>query len=145
MPSFMFNEAKKEFLNGTLDWDSQNFKAMLVTSGYTPDKDDIFVSELGANELSGSGYVAGFNGAGRVVITGKVVSKDDTTDRAYLDCDDVSWVGINAGTIRALVIIQEVTSDADSKLIAYLQLSADQATNGADIRIKIPTSGWLYI
>lgn len=145
MASFFYNKAKKLFLDGTLDWDSQTFKAMLVTSSYSANPDHDFVSSASAAELTGTGYTAGFNGAGRVVLTSKAVNESDSDDRAYVDCDDVAWTGINAGTIAAMIIIREVSTDANSYLVAYLQLSAAQPTNGGDVTIVIPTTGWGYI
>lgn len=145
MTAFIYNEAKKQVLEGTIIWTSQTFKAMLVGSSYTPNADDLFVSSIGAAELSGSGYVAGFGGAGRKTIAGKVVTKDDTEDRAYLNCSDFAWVGINAGTVVAAIIIQEVTTDADSKLVAYLPLGAALVTDGSDILLQVPTKGWVFI
>jgi hypothetical protein len=145
MASFIYNEAKKQILEGTILWTSQTFKAMLVTSAYTANPDHTAVSSASSAELSGSGYVDGFAGAGRVTLTGNAIVKDNATDRAYIDCDNPAWVGIDAGVLAALVIIQEVTNDADSKLIAYLQLSTPITTAGFDITIKIPTSGWAFI
>ena len=145
MASFIYNKAKKLFLDGTLNWPGQTYKAMLVTTGYAASADHDFVSSAVGGELSGTGYVGGFAGAGRKTLTSKVVTESDADDRAYIDCDDIQWVGINAGTIHAVVVIQEVTSNADSRLIAFLELTADQPTNGGDVTIVIPTNGWGYI
>lgn len=145
MASFIYNKAKKLFLDGTLNWPSSTFKAMLVTTSYASNPDHDFVSSASAAELSGTGYAGGFAGSGRKTIAGKAVNESDSDDRAYIDCDDIAWTGINAGTIHAVLLIHEVTSNADSQLIAYLELTADQPTNGGDVTIVIPANGWGYI
>ncbi len=145
MASFFYNKAKKLFLDGTLDWDSQTFKAMLVTSSYSADPDHDFISSAAAGELSGTGYTGGFAGSGRKTLTTKAVTESDADDRAYVDCDDVAWTGINAGTIAAMIIVREISNDANSYLVAYLALTAAQPTNGGDVTIVIPLNGWGYI
>jgi hypothetical protein len=145
MASFFYNKAKKLFLDGTLDWDSQTFKAMLVTSAYTANPDHDFISSASAAELSGTGYAGGFAGSGRKTLTTKTVTESDADDRAYIDCDDVTWTAINAGTIAGMIIVREVATDANSYLVAYLELTAAQPTNGGDVTIVIPTNGWGYI
>lgn len=145
MPSFIYNRAKRLLLDGTLNWGGSTFKAMLVTSAYVANPDHDFIAAAAAAELSGPGYTAGFGGVGRKVIAGKVVVESDADDRAYVDCDNVLWAGLNAGTFVAMVLVHEVTSDADSPLIAYLELTAPQATNGGDITVVIPATGWGFI
>lgn len=143
MASFLYNKAKAEILRGNIPWVSSTLKMMLVTASYSPNPDHDFVSSASGNELSGTGYIAGFGGSGRHTLTGKTVTEDDSNDRAVADADDVTWLAINAGTAAAGIIIKEVTSDADSILVAYMDI-ADVATNGGDLSLQFNIAGVFF-
>ena len=118
-------------------------KVMLVGSGYTPDKDHSFVDSITggtSKELSGTGYTAGFGGSGRKALASRAVVRDDTADKVYFDAADVTWAGINAGTIAYVALVKEVTNDADSPLLAILD-PADTVTNGGDITLQFAADG----
>jgi hypothetical protein len=141
-------------MNGSLNLDTDTLKVVLVDSGYTFDKDHDFISSgagtVGGEELSGTGYTAGFGGAGRKTIANTTVSFDDTNNRAELDGDNVVWTAINAGTAKAAIIVKEVTSDADSILIAYIDTVSSGptfpvATNGGDLTIAWDAEGILQL
>lgn len=132
------NTGRVNFLGDTI-------KIMLVTSGYTFNRDHDFVSSASGSELSGTGYTGGFNGSGRKTLGSKTITEDDTNDRAVYDAANPSaWTAINAGTVAAAIIIKENTSDADSDLIAYLDGSA-VATNGGDLTVSFHTDGLWYL
>jgi hypothetical protein len=114
---------------------SDTIKVMLVSPSYTPDKDHDFVDSItggSSKELTGTGYVAGFGGSGRKTLASKTVTKDNTNDIAFFDAADVTWTGINAGTVGFVAVIKEVTTDADSPLLAVIDISPDVVTNGSD-------------
>lgn len=145
MASVIYNSAKANFPNGTVNWVSDTLKVMLVTSAYTPDPDHEFVTSVNANELSGTGYTAGFGGAGRKSLASKVVTKNNTNDRAELDAADVLWSAINAGTIRYAVVIKEITNDGASLLVAALDFGVGIPTTGGDFTAVWPTSGLITL
>lgn len=120
---------------------SDTIKVILLGTGYTPNKDHQFVADLGANELSGTGYVAGFGGSGRKTLASKTVTKDDTNDVAFFDAADVTWAGINAGTAGFVAVVKEVNSDADSPVLAIVDVSPDVATNGGDYTVTWAADG----
>src|SRR6267143_919627 len=141
MASLVYNFAKSGFADGTLDCDSgtQVYKTMLVASAYTPDPDQHFVSSV-TNELSGTGYTGGFAGSGRKALASRTATTNTTNDRAELSAANVTWTAINAGTAAAAVIYKENTSDADSVLVAYIDI-VDVVTNGGDFTIQWATNG----
>jgi hypothetical protein len=136
MASLTYNEARKLILSGSIDLNADTIKVMLVGTGYTPNKDHVYVSDLGSNELNngggGSGYTAGFGSSSRKTLGSKAFSKDDTLDRAKFAAGNPSWTAINAGTIGGVAVVKEGTSDADSVVIAFHDVSPDSATNGGD-------------
>lgn len=142
MASSIYNRGKAYV--GAQGWITPVFKVMLITSAYAFNVDHDFVSDLGAVELTGTGYTAGFGGAGRKTLGTKAVNVNDTDNRAEFDAADLTWTAINAGTAAAAVVIHEATSDADSELIAYLDPS-DIVTNGGDYTITWPTTGLFYL
>jgi hypothetical protein len=148
MASSTTNKCRQLLALGLLDLDTVVLKAMLVTGSYTPDKDHDFVTSITggtSKELSGTGYTAGFGGAGRKTLTTPTVVKDDSADKVYLDADDLTWPAINAGTVAYIAIIQEVTSDADSPLLAIVDISPDVTTNGGDYDVTWPADGVLNL
>jgi hypothetical protein len=142
MASLLYDNAKAQLLQGNLSLTSSTIKAMLVSPSYSPSASDQFVSAANAAELSGTGYVAGFNQSGRQTLSGKSVSVDSTNHKAVFTANNLAWPGINAGTIAAVVLIQEKTSDNDSLLIAYLD-PADLVTNGGEVDLQWNASGIL--
>lgn len=60
MASIIYNSALYDALTGAIDFDTDTFKAMLVTSAYTPNKDTHTKRNQVTNEVGASGsYSAG--------------------------------------------------------------------------------------
>lgn len=140
MASNTHNRGLLEFLKGNIAWLSSTIKVMLVTTGYSPNPDDNFVSAVTpiSNELSGSGYVGGFSGSGRHALTNKAVTQDDTKDAAIATADPSTWTAINAGTAAWAIVYKEGTSDADSVIIATVDIP-NVTTNGTDLTVNYPS------
>lgn len=148
--SFLYNLAKKELLDGTIDLLVDTIKVMLVTSSYVANADDDVVDAGGANdavdhELSGTGYVAGWGAAGRKTLGTKAIAEDDPNDRAEFDAADLVWSAINAGTAAAAIIIKEGgANDTTSRLIAYIDTGGFPiTTNGGDLNVNWNAEGIL--
>lgn len=134
-----YNIAAKKFIDGTLNWASADLRLLLVDAGYTFDKDHDFVDDVVADELSGTGYV-------RKTLAGEATSLDNVNDRAEGDADDVSWTGINAGTAKAAIIYVQVTNDADSYLVCYIDTGGFPiTTNGGDLTVQFNAEGVIQI
>lgn len=149
MANFVYNRAAYNIARGNLNLSSATLKMMLVTSAYTPNRDHDFIDMGGASdpadaELSGTGYAAGFGGAGRKTVANKAFSEDDANDRGEMDCDDITWPGINAGIAAAAILIRENTTDADSDLIAYFDSGFPKTTNGGDLTLVVNAEGLLH-
>jgi len=152
MASLVYNRAKKEILDGTINLSTDVIKVMLVTSSYVADDAHDFVDEAGANdpidhELSGTGYAAGFAGSGRKTLGTKAFSEDDTNNRGeFDDTSDITWTAIDAGTAAAAIVYKHLTNDAASVLIAYIDTGGFPiVTNGGDLTIQWNAEGILQL
>lgn len=133
MASGWYTSGLRDLADRTIDMVNDTLKLILVTSAYTPDKDHDFASDL-TGELSGTGYVGGFNGSGRKTIGSKAWSTDTANDRVEFTFGAVTWSGINAGNPKYAILVKEITNDAATRLVAYLDLGT-VVTNGGDIVI----------
>lgn len=142
MASTWYNRGIYRIGNGSTLWTSSTIKALLVGSGFSFDKDNDFVSEI--TELpNGTNYTGAYNGSGRKTLTTPTVNLDDTNDRIWFDADDITWSAISAGTIYGLVIFHEITSDALSPLIGFLD-PTDLVTNGGDVIAQFNSTTGLF-
>lgn len=131
-------------LGGTINLLTDTIKVMLLDADAAPTADTNFVSDLSADELSGTGYTGGFNGSGRKSLASKTVTEDDVNDRAYFDAADLTWSSIDAGTAAWAILIKEVTTDADSIVIAAIDIT-DTLTNGGDLTVNWSADGLLRL
>lgn len=59
MASLIYNSAIDDMAKGAIDFDTDTFKVLLVTSSYSPNKDTHTKRSDVTNEVSGTGYTAG--------------------------------------------------------------------------------------
>jgi len=153
MASFVYNTAATEMWDGTVDLLNDTIKVMLVTSSYTPDRDDDIVDAGGANdavdhEIVATNYTGGWTGAGRKTLASKTITVDKTNDRAEFDAADLTWTSIGGAanaTIAAAIVIKEgVSDDTTSRLIAYLDIT-DTPTNGGNITLQFDAEGIIQL
>jgi cation transport regulator ChaB len=133
MASLIYNSAIDDMARGAIDFDTDSFKAMLVTSAYTPNKDTNDRRDDVTNEVSGTGYTAG--GVASVC----TVTKDTANDRVTLSFAAVSWASSTI-TARALVIYKSRggASSAD-ELVAYNDFGSDVASSGGTFSVAAST------
>lgn len=149
MANRMYTGALNGILDGSIDLANDTIRVMLVGSGYAFDPDDDFVSSgagtPGGEEISGTGYVAGFGNAGRQLVDNISLNRDDTNNRmeVLVSLDNV-WSAIDAGTIAAAIIWKPVTNDADSILIAFIDTANPNfpvTTVGQDFELDWSSEG----
>jgi len=148
---FVYNLAKKQLLDGSLDLDTDDIRVMLVDSGYTANKDHDYVDGGGADdpvdhELSGTGYTGGYGGSGRKALASRAVTEDDTNDAGKFDAADVTWSAINAGTAACAIVIKKGTADdTTAVLIAHYDTGFPVVTNGGDVTLQWNANGILAL
>ena len=133
MASLIYNSAIDDIVRGAIDADTDTFKALLVTSSYSPNKDTDLKRSAVTNEVSGTGYTAGG------VTTACTVTKDTANDRVTLQFAAVSWA-TSTITARALVIYKSRggASSAD-ELVAYNDFGSDVSSTAGTFSVAAST------
>lgn len=116
---------------GTVDVLADTIKVMILDTAYVPNPDHEFIGDVVANEVAGTGYTGGFGGSGRKTLAGKTLTKDTTLDEVRFDATDPVWAGADFGTAGFAALVKEVTNDADSPVLAVLDLGAVLTTGGS--------------
>lgn len=141
MATTWFNRGLYDLSQGNR-WDTAALKVMILGTGtpYSFNKDHDFVSDVVASEVSGSGYVGGFGGAGRKALDTPTVTLDDSGDLIKFDANDLTWASVNAGTWDKFVVFRELTNDASSPLWLCGD-PADLINNGGNVTLVFHASG----
>lgn len=139
MASFMTNRSMRRILDRTLDI-TTGCKVMLCGAGLTADQDTDFIGSgagsAGATEITATNYTRAFGGAGRKAAT-TTFAEQDANNRAVVIVGDLTWTALGGGvndTVGFACLVKEVSSDADSELIAVFDLT-DTPTNGSDFTL----------
>jgi len=124
MANALYDKGREGFLDGSIDWDTDTIKCVLVdTADYTVD--------LAAHDNLDD-IPAGARVATSDALTGKTVAA------GVADADDVTFSAVTGDPSEALVIYKDTGTASTSRLIAYV----DDATglpvtpNGGDITIQ---------
>jgi hypothetical protein len=103
MANALFDPGREGFLDGSIDWDTQDIRVMLVKSTYTFDAADRYISDLGAVENGRSAAL------GSKTVTNGVADAADTTLTATA-----------ASACNALIVFYHTGADGTARLIAYI-------------------------
>jgi hypothetical protein len=134
MASLIYNSAIDEMARGDIDFDTNTFKAMLVTSSYTPNKDTHEFRDDVTNEAPATGnYVAG--GETSTV----TVTKDTANDKVTIQFGAVSWASSTI-TARGCVYYKSRggASSAD-EIVAYNDFGSDVSSSGGTFAVAAST------
>lgn len=105
MASALYDPGREGFLDGSIDWDTDDIRVMLVKSTYTFSAAHKFVSDL----------TPGTNDNGR-----SVALSTKTVTNGVADAADSSLVATAAAACNALAVFKHTGSDATARLIAYI-------------------------
>lgn len=125
MASLIYNSALDDMARGNIDFDTDAFKCMLVTSAYVPDKDAHLKRSSVTNEVVGAGYSAG--GAAATV----TVTKDTVNDRIDISLGGISLPSATITARGAVYYKSRGGAATADELVAYIDFGADiTSTNG---------------
>lgn len=141
MASQFYNSGKVKLASANIAYLTDTIKVALLTSSYTPDKDaQHFLSDVNANESSGTGYTAG-----GTALTSKTVTEDDANDRAVFDAADASWTTSTIGNARWALIYKDTGSAATSPLICVIDLLTTRSSAADTFKIEWDAAGIFYL
>ncbi|MDT8383010.1 MAG: hypothetical protein RRB22_01190 [Gammaproteobacteria bacterium] len=124
MPNALYDKGREGFLDGSIDWDTDNIKTILVDAAD-------YVVDLATHQFL-SDIIAGARVATSANMTGKTVTA------GVADADDVTFSAVVGDPSEALVIVQDTGVEATSRLIAYIDTASGLPVtpNGGDIQTQ---------
>jgi hypothetical protein len=133
MASLVYNSCIRNAVTGQIDFDTDTFYMMLVTSTYTPDQDTHLDRADVTNEVTGTNYTS----AGQAV-TVTVGAVDTANDRVDISFADVTWASSTI-TAAAAVVYKSTGTAADDLLVAYLDFGGDVSSTSGDFTVSTTT------
>lgn len=103
MANALFDPGREGFLDGSIDWDTDDIRVMLVLSTYAYSAAHKFISDLGAVDNGRSAALAG-----------------KTVTNGIADATDTSLTATAASASKALVVFKHTGADGTARLIAYI-------------------------
>lgn len=138
MANVIYNSAKRDLMNGSINLSADTIKVMLVTSAYAPNIDTHTKRSDITNEVTGTGYTAG--GA---TLANKAVTADNTNDRGVFDADDVVWANATITARGAVYYKSRGGAPTADELILFQDFVTDVSSTNADFTIQMNASGIL--
>jgi hypothetical protein len=133
MASVIYNSCVDDMARGNIDFDTDAFKVMLVTSAYVPDKDAHLKRSDVTNEVTGTGYTAG--GLAATV----TVAKDLVNDRVDVSLGGVNWP-TSTITARGGVYYKSRGGAATAdELVAYVDFGSNIISSGGAFNLSAST------
>ena len=132
MASFIYTSCEDDAARGAIDFDTDTFKTMLVTSSYTPSQSTHTRRSDITNEATGTGYTAGGT------VTTCTVAKDTTNKRVTLTCAGPNWENSTISAAGAVIYQSTGTASADP-LVAYIDFGGTITRTSATFSVSSST------
>lgn len=130
-------------MNGTIDLDADDIRAILVMTNTTAgaDPDIATVATITTLDESDAG------GVSRITCTGETVTQVDASDLSKFTTDALSFTGLGGATrnFAGVLFYKFITNDADGIPLAYVEFSFAAASGATQVDVAVPTNGWFYI
>lgn len=110
MANVLFDPGREGFLDGSIDWDTDDIRVMLVKSAYTFSAAHKFLSDITSGNDNGRSAALGTK----------------TVTNGVADAADTTLTATAAVACNALVVFKHTGSDATARVIAYI----DTPTSG---------------
>lgn len=106
MPNSLYSRGREGFLDGSIDWDTNDIRMILVDTG-------AYAVNLAAHQ-----FLSDVPLAARVATSGTLGSRTATNGTA--DAADFTFTSVSGPSAEALVIYQHTGVEGTSRLIAYI-------------------------
>lgn len=130
-------------MNGFKTWTLEQaavetIKAMLLTDTHVTDIDtQIYISDVSANEITGTGYTAG-----GVTMTGVVVTQDNASNVAKLDANDFTLANSTI-TARYIAFYFDSGTPTTSRIISIEDFGSNKISSNGDFTYQVNIDGLL--
>lgn len=121
MTNSLYDLGREGFLDGSIDWDTDTIKLLLLSAGYTPNlATDKFISDLGANIVARSPSLSG-----------------KTVAAGVADASDVALSAVTGSQVTRVALAKDTGTDATSRLIGLVDTATGLPVtpNGGDINV----------
>ena len=124
MANALYDKGREGFLDGSIDWDADNIKVVLV------DTDDYTVNLATHDNLDD------IPAGARVATSGNLASK--TVAAGVADAADVTLSSVTGDQFEAIVIYKDTGTESTSRLIAYIDTASGLpcTPNGGDVTLQ---------
>ena len=124
MANAMYDKGREGFLDGSIDWDTDDIKAVLVD-----------VADYTVN-LATHDNLDDIPAGARVATSGNLASK--TVAAGVADAADITFSAVTGDQFEAIVIYKDTGTASTSRLIAYIDDASGLpcTPNGGDITIQ---------
>ncbi len=139
MPNVIFNSFKRDVGLGLINLGSDPIK-MMLTNGYTPNKDTHAKRSDVTGEITGTGYTAG-----GVTLPNKTYTQNNTNDTAVLDADDVTIANSSLTADGAVLYKSRGGASSADELIMYVDLGGTITSTNSDFIVPWHASGILIM
>ena len=123
MANALYDKGRQGFLEGSIDWDTDTIKAVLI------DAADYTVN------LATHQYLSDIPSAARVATSAALSGK--TVTNGVADANDFTFTAVSGDPSEALVIYKDTGTEGTSRLIAYIDTATGLPVtpNGGDINV----------
>ena len=134
MASLIYNSAIRDEATGAIDYDTDTFYAMLVTSAYTPDKDTHAKRSAVTNEVTGAGYTAGGQ-----AVTATVAAVDTANDRVVITFASHNWPTATITARGEVVYKRRGGASSADELVYYNDFGSDITSTAGTFTVAVST------
>ena len=148
MASFVYDNAKEQFMLGNFDLSSDDIRIILCMSNTTADTETDKSTIVGGggpfttlDECDGGNYA-------RKVLASESVTEDNPNNRAEFDADNITWSSLGVGTRQnvGLLVYKFVSDDTDSIPIAWIDTGGFPFdASGGDVTITWDAEGIIQL
>jgi hypothetical protein len=133
MASTAYDSMNYDAMTGAIDFDTDSFKVMLVTSGYTEDKAAHSKRSSVTNEITGTGYTAG----GQAIVP--TITKDTTNHRTTIVFPQVTWPTSTLTARKAVYYKSRGGASSADELVAVDDFGSDVTTTAGTFTLNAST------
>jgi hypothetical protein len=123
MASLIYTSCLDDAAKGAIDFDTDTFRLMLVTSSYVANKDTHTKRNDVTNEITGSGYTGG----GAVTVAS--VTKDTTNDKIVIQFGGVDWASSTLTAAGGVIYKSRGGASSADELIGYIDFGGSVSSS----------------